>query len=69
MRRGFFTNALVLLRLILSHWCSLLNPLFFFCSIQGWYEPEVSDIVRIRALQTHGFGAFPIAVVFDKVHE
>lgn len=40
-------------------------PLLF--ELQGWYEPEVSDIVRIRALQTHGFGAFPIAVVFDKV--
>lgn len=38
-----------------------------FPTDQGWYEPEVSDIVRLRALQTYGFGAFPNAVVFDKV--
>jgi len=38
-----------------------------FPTDQGWYEPEVSDIVRLRALQTFGFGAFPNAVVFDKV--
>ena len=38
-----------------------------FPTDQGWYEPEVSEIVRLRALQSHGFGAFPFAVVFDKV--
>lgn len=38
-----------------------------FPTEQGWFEPEVSDIVRLRALQMHGFGSFPTAVVFDKV--
>lgn len=38
-----------------------------FPTDQGWYEPEVSEIVRQRALQAFGFGQFPYAVVFDKV--
>lgn len=38
-----------------------------FPTDQGWYEPEVSEIVRLRALQTYGFGSFPSAVVLDKV--
>lgn len=38
-----------------------------FPTDQGWYEPEVADIVRLRALQSYGFGQFPYAVVFDKI--
>ena len=28
----------------------------------GWYEPEGSEIVRLRALQAFSFGQFPYAV-------
>lgn len=38
-----------------------------FPTDQGWYEPEVAEIVRLRALQSYSFGQFPYAVVFDKV--
>ena len=34
---------------------------------QGYYEPDVSELVRAKAYQQFGFGTYPTAVVFDKV--
>ena len=34
---------------------------------QGYYEPDVSELVRAKAYQQFGFGTYPTAVVFDKI--
>jgi glutathione peroxidase len=34
---------------------------------QGYYEPDVSELVRAKAYQQFGFGMYPTAVVFDKI--
>lgn len=38
-----------------------------FPTDQGYYEPDIAELVRIRALQGFNFGQFPFAVIFDKV--
>ena len=34
---------------------------------QGYYEPDVSELVRAKAYSQFGFGTYPTAVVFDKI--
>ena len=38
-----------------------------FPTEQGYYEPDVSELVRAKAYQQFGFGTYPTAVVFDKI--
>ena len=34
---------------------------------QGYFEPDVAELIRARAFQQYSFGQFPAAVVFDKI--
>ena len=38
-----------------------------FPTEQGYYEPDVSELVRAKAYSQFGFGTYPTAVVFDKI--
>ena len=38
-----------------------------FPTDQGYFEPNVAELVRSQAYQAYGFGQYPTAVVFDKV--
>jgi len=38
-----------------------------FPSDQGYFEPDESEIIRIKNYQVYGFGQYPIAVLFDKI--
>lgn len=38
-----------------------------FPTDQGYFEPDVAEIIRAKAYQQFGFGQYPAAVVFDKV--
>ncbi|KAJ8613943.1 hypothetical protein CTAYLR_008781 [Chrysophaeum taylorii] len=38
-----------------------------FPTDQGYFEPDVAELIRAKAYQQFGFGQYPAAVVFDKV--
>ena len=38
-----------------------------FPSDQGYFEPDIADMIRAKYFQQYSFGQFPAAVVFDKV--
>ena len=38
-----------------------------FPTDQGYYEPDVSELIRAKAYQQFRFGSYPDAVVFDKI--
>jgi len=38
-----------------------------FPTDQGYFEPDDNDVIRIKNYQFHGFGQYPIAVMFDKI--
>ncbi|KAJ1454456.1 thioredoxin-like protein [Pelagophyceae sp. CCMP2097] len=38
-----------------------------FPTDQGYFEPDVAEMVRAKAYQSYGFGQYPTAVVFDKI--
>lgn len=58
---------LVSLRYLTSKYFTSGLRVWAFPTDQGYYEPDVAELIRAKAYQQFGFGQYPAAIVFDKV--
>jgi len=38
-----------------------------FPTDQGYFEPDVAELIRYKAYQQFGYGQYPVALLFDKI--